>query len=149
MLLLLQQQGTAAALEHIMLLQQLCHLRCCNAACHFVMAEQDGYYSKHACNQTKVVYLAKWLCVVQQLTHCSRHLFLHFRVLPRVNCNSGASYDTIISSFATGLVQSWASRSCYRYTGTPYSCQGAADCSNQLPSGDLVPAVHTSRLLVS
>ncbi|WIA38177.1 hypothetical protein OEZ86_001528 [Tetradesmus obliquus] len=58
------------------------------------------------------------------------------KLLPRLNCGTGISYTSVISTIAKGDVPTWAARSCYGYTGDAINdCWRSESCSSQLPSG--------------
>jgi hypothetical protein len=74
-----------------------------------------------------------WICIVT-CTYCLPNG--PCRLLPRINCESGASYDAVVSQLQMGRIDSWASRSCFPYTGTSSKdCTRAAKCTSQLPKG--------------
>jgi hypothetical protein len=59
-------------------------------------------------------------------------------LLPRINCNSGASYDSVVQYFIQQDIRHWSSRDCFPYVGAPSddcSMAGEGFCASQLPPG--------------
>jgi hypothetical protein len=60
------------------------------------------------------------------------------RLMPRISCVTGASYDAVVAALSSRQLTKWAARSCYPYVGdASESCfpvNGGA-CSSQLPTG--------------
>uniref|UniRef100_A0A383W290 Peptidase C1A papain C-terminal domain-containing protein n=1 Tax=Tetradesmus obliquus TaxID=3088 RepID=A0A383W290_TETOB len=55
------------------------------------------------------------------------------KLTPRVNCITGASYEDVVRNFLKTEVSSWASRSCWGYSGdSNKGCPSPNACSNQL-----------------
>ncbi|WIA18232.1 hypothetical protein OEZ85_009701 [Tetradesmus obliquus] len=70
------------------------------------------------------------------------------KLLPRINCVTGASYGDVISSFLNNAVSSWASRSCWAYSGDANTgCPSAATCRNQLSRGTSLSWAYNANAL--
>ncbi|WIA33406.1 hypothetical protein OEZ86_006540 [Tetradesmus obliquus] len=58
------------------------------------------------------------------------------RLLPRVDCGSGMSYEDLTKNVVNRTVEQWASRECWPYQGyATTSCARANACPSQLPKG--------------
>lgn len=66
---------------------------------------------------------------------------VHCRLVGRISCETGSSYDSVVASIGRGDVSSWAARTCYGYNGEAESCFPVSEenpraCKSQLPAGE-------------
>ncbi|WIA33138.1 hypothetical protein OEZ86_006289 [Tetradesmus obliquus] len=75
------------------------------------------------------------------------------KAYPRINCDTGGDYDSMVRYINEGQATRWAARSCFGYKGyASKSCDAVAEggeCTSQLPAGGVLSVAYGGSALTS
>lgn len=72
------------------------------------------------------------------------------KLVPRVDCTTGMTYEKLVENVLAGRLQKWASRECLPYEGdASRSCTRADACASELPKGGVFSLAYGGSALNS